>query len=129
MQNIQTGKQTNYGSPFIPPTDQRVVFHSHVAANSRVKDQILKNVEHFKQVGGVQEAINFQQPRAIITNRMRELDIEWDVERTLQFLHATLSIGFMMLGAFYNSFFYFMSFCVNVFLLQHSLQVLKKLST
>jgi hypothetical protein len=57
-----------------------------------------------------------------ITQRIRQLDREWDVERILEANSATLSIVGSVLGALVSRRWLLLSTIVPAFLLQHALQ-------
>ena len=57
-----------------------------------------------------------------IDRRLRELDAEWDIERTLELNAATLALAGTVLGAFSDRRFLVLPAAVAAFLLQHALQ-------
>ena len=57
-----------------------------------------------------------------IGERLRELDAEWDIERTLAANAATLALTGSLLGAFVNKRWLALPVVVTGFLLQHALQ-------
>jgi hypothetical protein len=59
---------------------------------------------------------------AAIERRLRELDEEWDVERTLEANAATVALVGLGLGAFVNRRLFVLPAIVAGFLLQHALQ-------
>jgi hypothetical protein len=59
---------------------------------------------------------------AAIERRLRELDTEWDTERTLETLAASFALAGVALGATVNRRWYALSGVVAGFLLQHGLQ-------
>ncbi len=60
-------------------------------------------------------------PRAIDA-RLRDLDAEWDIERTLEANAATLALTGTLLGAFVDRRFLAIPVAVTTFLLQHAVQ-------
>jgi hypothetical protein len=57
-----------------------------------------------------------------IDDRVRALDREWDIERTLEANAAAVSLAGLALGAFVHRRFYALPALVAAFLLQHALQ-------
>jgi Protein of unknown function (DUF2892) len=60
--------------------------------------------------------------RPAIDARLRELDQEWDTERTLQTLAASFSLAGLVLGTGVNRKWLILNGAVAAFLLQHGLQ-------
>ena len=60
--------------------------------------------------------------RSEITARLRELDQEWDIERTLQANAASFSLAGLVLGATVNRKWFIFPGVVAAFLLQHAVQ-------
>ena len=63
----------------IPSTAQRVPEHTADHVNQQIREQTRRNVERVAAQGP-----------AAIDRRLRELDAEWDVERTLETNASTL---------------------------------------
>ncbi|SIT77777.1 DUF2892 domain-containing protein [Pontibacter indicus] len=59
---------------------------------------------------------------AEISERIRELDQEWSIERTLEVNASTLALSGTLLGAFVNRRWFILPGIVSAFLLQHGLQ-------
>ncbi|PKV75186.1 DUF2892 domain-containing protein [Pontibacter ramchanderi] len=57
-----------------------------------------------------------------ISERIRELDQEWSIERTLEVNASTLALSGTLLGAFVNKRWFILPGIVSMFLLQHGLQ-------
>lgn len=57
-----------------------------------------------------------------ISERIRELDQEWSIERTLEINASTLALSGTLLGAFVNKRWFILPGIVSTFLLQHGLQ-------
>ena len=57
-----------------------------------------------------------------IEARLRELDEEWDIERTLEANAATLALSGTLLGAFVDRRFLVLPAVVSFFLLQHAVE-------
>ncbi|WP_299700394.1 hypothetical protein [uncultured Pontibacter sp.] len=79
--------------------------------NERVDSSIRQSIARYK--GRSKEEIS---------ERIRELDQEWSVERTLQVNAATLALSGTLLGAFVNKRWFLMPGIVTTFLLQHGIQ-------
>ena len=62
------------------------------------------------------------QGKVEIDRRIKELDIEWDVERTLEANAASLALLGLGLGAFVDRRFFLIPAIVTSFLLQHAIQ-------
>lgn len=59
---------------------------------------------------------------ALITRRLREMDQEWDVERTLQTNLSTLSLVGLGLATLVNKKWFVLALGVPAFMVQHALQ-------
>lgn len=57
-----------------------------------------------------------------ITQRLKELNKEWDIEKTLEVNASSLALTGLLLGAFVNKRWYILPGVVSAFLLQHGLQ-------
>jgi uncharacterized protein (TIGR01244 family) len=97
-------------STFLPATATRVTRHTDEEINRRIAAQIERNVRFFAE-----------RPEHI-DRRLRELDAEWDIERTLEANAATLALGGTLLGIFADRRFLALPVAVTAFLLQHALQ-------
>jgi len=95
----------------IPTTSQRVPLHTNAAVNARIRRQTEENVRRLAYAGA--EAIE---------QRLRELDAEWDIERTLEANAATATIVGSILGATVDRRFFVIPGLVAGFLLQHAVQ-------
>lgn len=60
--------------------------------------------------------------KAGISRRLKELDKEWDIEKTLEVNASSLALTGLLLGAFVNKRWYILPGVVTAFLLQHGLQ-------
>lgn len=94
----------------LPNTSERVPLHSPEAANRRIDQEIAESVRY-----------HARHPERIEA-RLRALDREWDMERTLEANAATLAFAGTMLGAFVDRRFLALPAVVTAFLLQHALQ-------
>jgi hypothetical protein len=94
----------------LPPTAYRVARSTSDAANRRIQAQIERNVAFYAE------------HPALIEGRLRELDAEWDTERTLEANAATLAVGGTIIGLLGDRRFLALPLLVGAFLLQHALQ-------
>ena len=95
----------------IPSTTTRVQENTDEAINERISRQTEDNVLRFAGAGKEQ-----------INQRLRELDREWDVERTLEANAASLALLGLGLGAFVDRRLFVVPAIVAGFLLQHAVQ-------
>ena len=95
----------------LPSTTARVPLHTSECSNEAIRRQTEENVAHVAAAG----------PEAI-ARRLRELDREWDIERTLEANAASVALIGLGLGTFVNRRFYLLPGLVCGFLLQHALQ-------
>jgi len=95
----------------IPTTVERVPQHTSEEINQRIRYTTAQNVARFAAAD-----------EAAIEQRLRELDEEWDIERTLEANAATVSLIGLCLGAFAHRRFFALPAVVGGFLLQHAIQ-------
>lgn len=95
----------------LPSTVERVPMHTREADNEAIRRQTEARVAQLAAAGP-----------AAIERRLRELDEEWDVERTLEANAATVALVGLGLGAFVNRRLFVLPAIVAGFLLQHALQ-------
>ena len=95
----------------LPSTPERVPLHTAPHLNEHIRRQTEENVARCAAAG----------PEAI-DRRLRELDREWDIERTLEANAATASLVGLGLGAFVDRRFFLLPAAVAAFLLQHAVQ-------
>lgn len=95
----------------LPGTAERVPRQTAAAVNRRIRREAEERVAA-AAAGG---------PSAI-ERRLRELDREWDVERTLEANAAAISLGGLALGVLKDRLFLALPALVAGFLLQHALQ-------
>ena len=95
----------------LPSTVQRVPRHTNHAVNDRIRSQTKRNIARLQTA----------KPDAI-DRRLRELEAEWDVERTLEANAATASLIGLTLGATVDRRWFFFPAVIAGFLLQHALQ-------
>ncbi|WP_425618255.1 hypothetical protein NA78x_001957 [Anatilimnocola sp. NA78] len=97
--------------PRIPSTVDRVPANTADEYNERISQQTKERVSRIARQG-----------RAAIDGRLRELDEEWDIERTLEANAATAILTFSTLGLLVDRRFFLMPMAVAGFLLQHAVQ-------
>lgn len=95
----------------LPSTRARVPLHTSACSNEAIRRQTEKNIAHFAAAGS-----------SAIERRLRELDHEWDIERTLEANAASVGLLGLCLGTTVHRRFYMLPALVCGFLLQHALQ-------
>ena len=95
----------------LPATTDRVPLNSTLAANRRIEAQTEANINRHRHDTPAQ-----------LSARIRELEEEWDIERTLEANAATAVLVGVGLGLFVNRKFFALPGVVAGFLLQHALQ-------
>lgn len=94
----------------IKSSARRVPANTAEHVNRRIRRMTEANIRHYAQ-----------HPEEI-DDRLRELDEEWDIERTLQANASSLALGGTLLGLFTNRKWLLVPIGVTAFLLQHALQ-------
>jgi len=94
----------------LPSTVNRVPAHTAEHVNQQIRLRTERSVAYYRQ-----------HPQQI-SHRLRELDREWDIERTLEANAATLVVAGAVLGLTVNRKFLGIPLVVGGFLLQHALQ-------
>lgn len=92
-------------------TEERVRSSTSPSQNKKIDRETKANLAQYKD----------QDPFSI-RERMKELDKKWDIERTLMFNAATLSVTGALLAIFVNRKWAIMPAVVTSFLIQHTLQ-------
>jgi hypothetical protein len=95
----------------LPPTSRRVELHTAPHLNQAIRDRTDAEVMRLEQADP-----------AAIDARLRALDAEWDIERTLQFNASTLCTLGVVLGATVNRRWQLLPAAVFSFFAQHALQ-------
>jgi hypothetical protein len=95
----------------LPATDARVPAHTPPTVNGRIGARTLHDVTRFIGADPV-----------FIDERIRELEHEWDVERTLEANAAIVALAGIVLGVTVDRRFLAVPAAVAGFLLQHALQ-------
>ena len=98
------------------PTTTRVEQHTDEAINKKIRLQTERNISHMAHRG------RDERGRDEIDWRLKELDHEWDMERTLEANAASLALIGLGLGAFVDRRFLVLPAVVAGFLLQHAVQ-------
>lgn len=94
-----------------PPTTTKVNMFSSPRVNREIKSQTDRNIEQYTQKSDED-----------IKARIKELDYEWDTERTLEVNFALIVVVTTFIGAIRNKKWSLISTIAAVFMLQHSLQ-------
>jgi len=94
----------------LPSTVNRVPAHTAEHVNQQIRRRTERSVAYYRQ-----------HPQQI-SHRLRELDREWDIERTLEANAAMLVVAGAVLGLTVNRKFLGIPLVVGGFLLQHALQ-------
>lgn len=94
----------------VAETTTRVTRHTPKYLNERILERTRRSL--------ARSAANPQ----TIGVRLRELDREWDIERTLEANASSLVVIGVLLGAFASPWFYWIPLLVGSFLLQHAIQ-------
>jgi hypothetical protein len=79
--------------------------------NRRIQDETDRRIDALRSA-----------PRRAIDRRLRDLDREWDIERTLETNASVLALAGSVLGLTKNRWFFLVPAAVSAFLLQHALQ-------
>jgi hypothetical protein len=95
----------------IPTTTERVPAHTAEHVNQRIGEQTRANVARYSQAGP-----------AALDRRLRELDGEWDIERTLEANAAAVAATGAALALLVDRRFALVPLVVGGFLLQHAVQ-------
>lgn len=94
-----------------PKTSERVPAHTRSALNERLRREADKRVNALAHA-----------PAGAIERRLRELDGEWDIERTLEANAALASLVGLALAFWVDPRWALLSTAVAMFLLQHAVQ-------
>jgi len=95
----------------LPATDARVPAHTRSTVNQHIHARTLHDVTRFIGADPV-----------FIDERIRELEHEWDIERTLEANAAIVALAGLTLGLTVDRRFFAIPAAVAGFLLQHALQ-------
>ncbi|MCA9453195.1 MAG: DUF2892 domain-containing protein [Nitrospiraceae bacterium] len=95
----------------ISPTTTRVEEHTDADINEEIYNRTKNNVLLYASAG----------PSAI-DRRLRDLEVEWDIERVLEANAASFSLMGLALGAFVDRRWFIFPAAIAGFLLQHAIQ-------
>ncbi|MHB0958538.1 MAG: hypothetical protein ACYC6N_17980 [Pirellulaceae bacterium] len=95
----------------IPSTVGRVPEHTAEEVNERIRRQTERNLSSVSMASNAE-----------VEERLRQLDREWDIERTLEANAALISLGGLALGAAVNRKWFLLPAVVAGFLFQHAVQ-------
>ncbi len=95
----------------LPATTTRVPEHTSAQVNQRIEDRTRRNLRGFESGDA-----------ARIDRRLRELDEEWDIERTLEANAASVTVLGAGLALMSNRKWILLPMAVGGFLLQHATQ-------
>lgn len=94
----------------IPSTTARVALHTTPRVNARIRRKTNTDIKKHSS------------NPAEIRQRLKQLDKEWDIERTLEVNGSTLLLIGLGLGSFVSKKWYLLPAFVGAFCLQHALQ-------
>ncbi|WP_417748792.1 hypothetical protein [Rosistilla oblonga] len=95
----------------LPATNQRVESHTCEAINREIAEQTQSRIAHYSTKSSRE-----------ISERLRELDHEWDIERALECNASALAFSGVMLSATVDKRWLILPGLVTGFLFQHALQ-------
>ena len=95
----------------LPDTQERVPAHTAPSINKQIRTRAENRLAQCVARGP-----------AAITQRLKELNREWDIERTLEINGSTLLLIGVALGAFLNVWWLLLPTFVGIFCIQHALQ-------
>ena len=95
----------------IPETSKRVPLHTCDRTNQQIRESMKERVNEYRSAS----------PESI-SQRLDELDHEWDIERTLEANAATLAFAGCVLAATVNRRWIYLPMTVTAFLFQHAVQ-------
>ncbi len=95
----------------LPATNARVEDHTCEAINQRIADATRRRISHYAT-----------RSTHAVTDRLHELDHEWDIERALECNASALAFSGVVLAATVNKKWLILPGLVTGFLFQHALQ-------
>lgn len=105
------GKGRTLMKSIFPDTTKRVEMHTNEEINNKIKKKTFNNISNY-----------VDKSKEEITDRLKELDAEWDIERVLETNAASAIILSTALGFTVNKKWFLVTGAVGGFLLQHALQ-------
>lgn len=97
----------------IPPSTKRVELHTSKKSNCVIREVTLENIEHI---------INSTKNNTEITERVEELNKEWDTERVLEANAAVFTLLSIVLGFLFSYYWFAFAGFISFFLLVHAVQ-------
>jgi hypothetical protein len=94
----------------LPTSRSRVPAHTSKADNAASQRRLARSIDHYARNPSKIDA------------RLRELDREWDIERTIELNASTLAVAGILAGAFHDKRWLVLPAAVTAFLLQHAIQ-------
>jgi hypothetical protein len=98
-------------SSFVPATTTRVQHNTADEINAAIQRRIERNVAFYATASP-----------EMISERLHELDEDWDIERVLEANAASVSLAGVLMGLTTHRIFYLLPGVVGAFLLQHAVQ-------
>ena len=95
----------------LPPTSQRVFLRTDPLTNAEIRNQTIRNLNIFKNTDETE-----------VTERIRVLNREWDIERVLEVNASLLILLSSYLGIKTSRIWFLLTGAVGVFMTQHALQ-------
>lgn len=95
----------------LPPTAQRVFLRTDPLCNAKIRKQTIRNLKLYKNCN-----------KEEITDRIRDLNLEWDTERFMEANAAVLIVLISYLGIKTGKYWFFATAMVGISLLLHALQ-------
>lgn len=95
----------------LPPTSQRVFLRTDPLVNAEIKNQTIRNLSVYRNCNETD-----------LTERIRNLNMEWDTERIMELNAASLIAVSSFLGIKQSRCWFLLTGAVSLFLLQHALQ-------
>lgn len=95
----------------IPPNSKRVEMHTSNKINKKIAQRTVENIKEFKNAS-----------YDSLTNRIKQLDREWDTERVLEANAATIIFVSSVIGFFTSQYWYILTGFISFFLFVHAIQ-------
>jgi len=94
-----------------PPTAHKVFLRTDPMINAEIRNQTIKNLNLYKNCTEEE-----------LTDRIRQLGLEWDTERALQAKAGVLLLISSLLGTKIGRYAFLLTGVIGIFILQHALQ-------
>lgn len=94
----------------IPPNNKRVEMHTSNKINKRIAQRTEENIKEFKNAS-----------YDSLTNRVKQLDREWDTERVLEANAAIIILVSSIIGFFTSPYWYILTGFISFFLFVHAI--------